>query len=162
MGTSLASPLTTPEQALAFVREHGVVLVSAKGGAPRLTEAIAGEAIKGSWWGHAQGRRIFAILQAVTAADDVLACRLIDGKVTLVHRRLWPALACLADHFLPAQIARVSEEHTPSGRHTSSAVPFPDWVPAEVMAQAADEDQHAALGIFGAWLAPAKLSTGTP
>ena len=82
---------TTPQQALAFVQKHGVVLVSAKGPAPRLTEAIAGEPIKGSWWGHAQGRRIFAILSAVTQADQVLVCRLLDGKLTLVHRRLWPA-----------------------------------------------------------------------
>ena len=31
-------------------REHGIVLVSAKGPAPRLTEAIIGKPIKGSWW----------------------------------------------------------------------------------------------------------------
>lgn len=33
------------------------------GGAPRLTEALAGEPVKGSWWAHPQGRRIFAILE---------------------------------------------------------------------------------------------------
>jgi hypothetical protein len=31
------------DAAMAFVRRHGIVLVSAKGSAPRLTEAIAGE-----------------------------------------------------------------------------------------------------------------------
>ena len=36
---------------MAFVLRHGVVLVSAKGPAPRLTEAIAREAIRGSCWG---------------------------------------------------------------------------------------------------------------
>ena len=46
-------------QALDFVREHGVVLVSASGPAPKLTEAIAGEKIKGSWWGHPKGKQIF-------------------------------------------------------------------------------------------------------
>jgi len=35
----------TATEAIAFVRQHGVVLVSAKGGVPRLTEAIAGEPI---------------------------------------------------------------------------------------------------------------------
>ncbi len=39
----------TAEEAIAFVREHGVVLVSAKGPVPRLVEAIAGETIRGSW-----------------------------------------------------------------------------------------------------------------
>jgi hypothetical protein len=33
----------TAVEALAFVEAHGVVLVSAKGPVPRLTEAIAGE-----------------------------------------------------------------------------------------------------------------------
>ena len=40
---------TTAEEALAFVRRHGVVLASAKGTAPRLTEAIVGEPIKGNY-----------------------------------------------------------------------------------------------------------------
>ena len=52
--------------ALAFVREHGVVLVSARGPVPTLTEHIAGEPIRGSWWGHPEGKRIFAVLQAVS------------------------------------------------------------------------------------------------
>ncbi|MES2016848.1 MAG: hypothetical protein V4484_10145 [Pseudomonadota bacterium] len=142
----------TPEQALAVVREHGVMLVSAKGGAPRLTEAIAGEPIKGSWWGHPQGRRIFAILQAVTGSPDVLVCRLIDGKLTLVHRRLWPQLVSLAARWQPAQIARVSEQHTPSGRHASTEIPFPQWVAPALLEQAKAVDQAAALAVFGAWL----------
>ena len=144
---------TTPAEALDFVREHGVVLVSAKGKAPRLTEAITGEPIKGSWWGHPQGRLIFALLGAVTASDDILACRLIDGKVTLVHRRLWPALASIAGRFKPEQIAKVSEQHTPSGRHASTEIPFPLWVPADVLAQAHAVDGAQALAVFGAWLA---------
>ena len=87
------------QDALAFVRRHGVVLVSAKGRGPNLVEAIAGEVVKGSWWGRADGKHIFAVLSAVTESDEVLVCRLVDGKVTLVHRRLWPALVRLADAF---------------------------------------------------------------
>ena len=105
------------DDALAFVREHGVVLLAAKGPAPRLTEAIIGEPIKGSWWAHPRSHFIFSVLNGVTASDDVLACRLMDGKITLVHRRLWPALVRLAERFHPEHLARVREEHTPSGRH---------------------------------------------
>ena len=94
-------------EALAFVREHGVVLVSAKGKGPNLVEAIAGEPIKGSWWGHSAGKRIFTVLNAVTESDEVLVCRLIDGKITLVHRRLWPALVRLAEAFPPERISQV-------------------------------------------------------
>jgi hypothetical protein len=144
------------EEALAFVREHGVVLASARGAAPRLTEAIAGETIRGSWWGHPQSHRIYAILKAVTEADEVLVCRLIDGKITLVHRRLWPSLVALARRFAPKQLARVREEHTASGRHVSREVPFPQWVPADVAVHARVVDEQEALAIFGACVPVAK------
>ena len=36
----------------AWVREQGIVLQSARGPLPNLAEWIAGEPIRGSWWGH--------------------------------------------------------------------------------------------------------------
>lgn len=129
-------PLVTAEQALAFVRDHGVVLVSAKGGAPRLTEAIVGAPIEGSWWSHPQGKRIFRVLQEVTDSDEVFVCRLIDGKVTLVHVRVLPALVRLADRIPHERIARVREKHTPSGRHVNEETRYPDWVTPELHAAA--------------------------
>ena len=140
---------TTAQEALAFIRENGVVLASAKGAAPRLTEAIVGEPIKGSWWAHAQSHRIWAILEAVTESEEVLVCRLIDGKITLVHRRLWPALVRLAGRFAPEQLAQVRQEHTPSGRHVSREIPFPQWVPPDVAAQAETIGEQEALAAFG-------------
>jgi hypothetical protein len=142
----------TAEEALAFIRQHGVVLASAKGTAPRLTEAIVGENIKGSWWGHPQSHQIYSILGAVTDSDQVLVCRLIDGKITLVHRRLWPSLVRLAKRFAPEQLAQVREEHTRSGRHASRVVPFPQWVPSDVSAQANTIDEQQALSVFRAWV----------
>jgi len=121
----------TVQGAAAFVRRHGVVLVSAKGPAPNLVEAIAGEPIRGSWWGHPKGKLIFSILGEVTDSPDVLVCRLVGGKLTLVHRRLWPALARVAKRVAPGRAARVIQEHTPSGKHVNRAIPFPDWLPAE-------------------------------
>ena len=150
------SKCATATAALAFVREHGVVLASATGPAPKLTEAIIGEPIRGSWWAHAQSRHIYAILREVTESEEVLVCRLVDGKLTLVHRRLWPALVRLAACFTPEQLAQVHEEHTPSGRHTSRVVPFPQWVPPAIMAQAAAIDEAQALAAFAAWLPPPK------
>jgi hypothetical protein len=140
------------EEALAFVRKHGVVLAAAKGTAPRLTDAIVGEVIKGSWWAHPKSHYIYAILGAVTDSDEVLVCRLIDGKITLVHRRCWPYLVRLATRFAPEQLAQVREEHTPSGRHARRLVPFPRWVPAEVSAQADAIDEQQALAMFCAWV----------
>lgn len=149
----IMSKCATASDAMTFVREHGVVLVSAKGPAPRLTEAIIGEAIKGSWWAHPQSRHIYAILQAVTESGQVLVCRLIDGKVTLVHRRLWPALARLADRFAPERLAQVTQEHTASGSHVNREVPFPQWVPPDILELAKAIGEKEALAAFGPWLA---------
>lgn len=142
----------TAAEALAFIEESGVVLVSAKGPVPRLTEVIAGEPIKGSWWGHPKSRRIFAILEVVTDSDEVLVCRLVKGKITLVHRRLWPALVRLAARFPPDRISKVRHEHTASGRHVNKEVPFPNWVPAEVMKQAKSLSEAEAIAALGEWL----------
>jgi hypothetical protein len=61
---------------------------------PSATACIAGEAIPGSWWGHAKGKLIFETLTRIE--DDVAWVKLILGKETLVHRRLWPALVVVA------------------------------------------------------------------
>ena len=140
------------KEAIAFVRKYGVVLSSAKGPVPRLTEAIAGEPMKGSWWAHPKSRQIFRVLQAVTDSDDVLVCRLVNGKITFVHRRLWPALVRVAKQFPSNRIAQLHEEHTESGRHITRDVPFPEWVPADVLEQASRITDAEAFAALGAWL----------
>jgi len=151
-GSPAATGAFAAREALAFVREHGIVLVSAKGKGPNLVEAIAGEPIKGSWWGHPAGKRIFTVLDAVTESDEVLVCRLIDGKITLVHRRLWPALVRLADAFPPERIAQALSEHTPSGRHVSRSVAFADWVPPRVAQEAEALGEDEARTLLAEWL----------
>src|SRR5258705_7730334 len=44
---------------------------------------------------------------------------------TTLFRSLWPALVRVADRFPATRIAKVREEHTPSGHHVSREVPFP-------------------------------------
>ncbi|HYR88414.1 MAG TPA: hypothetical protein VE422_30320 [Terriglobia bacterium] len=124
------------KEALAFVRRHGIVLQAARGPVPSLAEAIAGGPIRGSWWAHPKGRLIYTATQTVCESPEVLVCRLIDGKITYVHRRLWPALAKLASRFQPEQLAQVWDEHTKSGAHVSRNKPFPKWVPAEIWREA--------------------------
>jgi hypothetical protein len=126
----------SPRQAITFVRRHGVVLQAARGPVPSLAEAIAGEPIRGSWWGHPKGRIIFRATQAVCESPEILVCRLIDDKVTYVHRRLWPALVKLAPRFKKAQLAKVWDEHTESGAHATRRIAFPEWVPGEVVTKA--------------------------
>jgi len=126
----------TPQQALAFVEQHGVVLQAARGPVPSFAEFVAGGRIRGSWWGHPKGHEIFRLTETVIDSGEVLVCKLIDGKVTYVHRRLWPALVRLSSRFARAQLAQVRSEHTSTGAHVLKRVAYPKWVPPEVLRQA--------------------------
>lgn len=147
----------TSEQAIAFIEKHGIVLESANGPVPSLAHAIAGGDIKGSWWSHPMGKDIFRMTRAVRASQHVLVCRLVSGKVTFVHERLWPALVRAAGLFRPAQVSQLMEEHTQSGKHLSREIPFPVWVPAKVAARAAELSEEQALHILEA-IVPEVLS----
>jgi hypothetical protein len=144
--------MKTVAQALTFVERHGVVLASAKGPVPRLIEFIAQEPITGNWWRHPRANAIYNVLTQVSEAPDVLVCRLVNGRITLVHRRLWPALARLAGQLPSGQVARVVEEHTPSGRHVSRDVPFAEWVSAATLREAAGLSDAGARAQLGPWL----------
>ena len=127
----------TPKQGLAFVERHGIVLQAARGPVPSLAEEIAGGPIKGSWWGHAKGQQIVRVAEEVSESPDILVCKLVDDKVTFVHRRLWPALVKMASRFPKARLAKTWNEHTATGAHRSGRTAFPEWVPVEVNEEAA-------------------------
>ena len=141
----------TTDEALEFVRTHGIVLESATGPVPSLAGAIAGGPIGGSWWGHARSHEIFLLTRAIRDCPDVLVCRLMGGKITYVHRRLWPALVRVADRFPREHLAKVHEKHTASGRHVNEEVAFPGWVTRELAAKAGELEEESALGEIGAW-----------
>ncbi len=138
----------TPEQAIKFVEQHGIVLESANGPVPSLAQTIVGGVIKGSWWSHPMSKEIFRATRSVRASPQILVCRLISGKVTFVHERLWPALVRTAERFQPGQLSQLIEEHTASGKHISREVPFPIWVPASVAAEAAKLGEKQAISIL--------------
>ena len=143
----------SPKQGLAFVRRHGIVLQAARGPVPSLAEEIAGGPIRGSWWGHPKGHEIFRVADAISESDEVLVCRLVDGKVTYVHRRLWPALVKLAARFRKAQLVKIWDEHTRTGAHRSHTTAFPEWVPSAVLREAEQLPIADAERILSPWLA---------
>ena len=55
----------------------------------------------------------------------------------------------------------MDEEHTPSGKHVTHLTPFPDWVPADVLADAeklSADGAKAALGpLASIVLSPSKI-----
>ena len=83
------------ERVLEEVREHGLLLESD----PALlsvSRLILGRSIKGSWWGHPKGRAIWMVTERLADHPDVMVLKLVAGKVTYVHRRLWPAVYTVA------------------------------------------------------------------
>jgi hypothetical protein len=149
----------TADEAIAFVEKHGVVLASGKGPVPRLAEAIADGPIKGSWWAHPKSHQIFRIFQALDESSDILVCRLVGGKISFVHRRLWPALVRASSHFPAQRLAQTRQEHTAAGHHVNRDTAFPQWVPPEVLSQAQQLGEQEALRALGAWAVAAHSFT---
>ncbi|HZU98173.1 MAG TPA: RNA methyltransferase [Planctomycetota bacterium] len=75
----------TPSQALELVRERRVLPFAS------FVEAVAGEPVKGSWWGHAKGHEIFNLAGHVS--KECVFVRLVGRKETLLHESLYPAFA---------------------------------------------------------------------
>jgi hypothetical protein len=140
----------TPKQANAFVKANGVVLESGRGAVPSLAEAIAGGPIRGSWWAHPKANDIFLCSRAIRKSADVLVCRLAGGKVTYVHRRLWPALVRVAGRFDVDRLAAIQEVHTPSGKHEVHTTAYPDWVSEDVRRAAEELTENEAASLLPA------------
>ena len=140
------------DEALRFLDRHGVILESAQGPVPNLAAEVAGEPLRGNWWSHEKSEQIFLLTRQLRAAKEVLTCRLVNGKITYVHRRLWSALARLSDELAPEQIAAVEEVHTATGKHEVSEVSFLDWAPPEVFAAGRRLSRTEARRLLGASL----------
>jgi hypothetical protein len=76
------------------LERHGLLLKQDKV-LPSVVGLVTGESLKGSWWSHPEARKIFAVMTDLDDDEDVLLTKLIAGKDTLVHRRLWPALVAV-------------------------------------------------------------------
>ena len=81
------------------------LLLEHDGSLPSVTAMVAGGPVKGSWWGHPRGNEIYALLGGLSEHRDVEFAKLVNGKVTLVHRALWPALLGAATSGEPWQTA---------------------------------------------------------
>lgn len=139
----------SPTQAIRYIREHGVILESAQGPVPNLAETAVGQRIRGSWWAHPKRQDIYFLTRAVRDSDDILVCRLMHGKITYVHRRLWPALVRLANHFDKLDLRRIREVHTSRGEHVLYIVSYPRWVPAVVKSFARNMSEEEAISQLG-------------
>ncbi len=76
--------------------EQGLLL-EADAKLPSVTREIVVGPIKGSWWGHRRGQEIYAVSRALHEHGDVLATKLVNAKITFVHRAQWGALWWIAN-----------------------------------------------------------------
>jgi hypothetical protein len=98
---------TTP--LVAFLKEHGLLLQQDKT-LPSVVAIVAGETLSGSWWKHPRAHAIFRCLGELAAHKDVLMSKLVAGKVTFVHRQLWPAILAVAMSREPWQLDGLSDK----------------------------------------------------
>jgi hypothetical protein len=54
------------------LREHGMLLKSARGPLPNVAELVAGEPISGSWWSHDASHAIFDAINRLADSPDVV------------------------------------------------------------------------------------------
>ncbi len=121
-----------------WLGEYGLLLV-ADTRLPSVTGLVTGEPIQGSWWGHPRARAIFAVVEQMEGYAEALRTKLVSGKVTFVHRPLWPALAGAGAARDPWQVKGLSQEE----KRLLQAVEDAGWVRT-------DEPD---------WLAPLDLKT---
>ena len=131
------------------LREYGLLLQQDKT-LPSVAGIIAGEPLSTSWWSHPKGRAIFARMRKLE--DEVLITRLVGGKVTYVHERLWPAFLAIAmsnaswqRDGLPADatnrelqqrlLVAAREVHTESGKHEIEVESWESWTKSSARLQ---------------------------
>jgi len=77
------------------LRDRGL-LMAADRLLPSVVTLVVGQPIRGSWWAHPASHAIFGATLALASHPDAIALPLVSGKLTFVHRRLWPALLGVA------------------------------------------------------------------
>jgi len=97
---------------LIVVLERDGLLLASDTRLPSVATLAAGAPVRGSWWAHPKSHAIFAAIRGLEHHPDTIAVPLVRGKVTFVHRRLWPALLALA----LAGEAWQTQGLTPAGR----------------------------------------------
>ncbi len=90
--------------------ERWGILLESDPALPSVVSLIVGGPVRGSWWGHPLGEAIYQVCDQLADHPDVMITKLVSGKVTFVHRRLWPAIVAIACAGEPWQRRDLSPE----------------------------------------------------
>ncbi|MGI9065393.1 MAG: AlkZ-related protein [Pyrinomonadaceae bacterium] len=75
---------------------------------PSICTLITGAPLRGSWWAHPLAQTIFQVNEKLEDHPDVLITKLISGKITFVHRDLWPEILAIGTARKPWQMESLS------------------------------------------------------
>ena len=95
------------QKTLKELKRFGLLLLS-DARLPSITSLVAGKPIRGSWWGHPKSHEIFRVVCRIADHPDVAITKLISGKITFIHRKLWPALLAVGMSREPWQVNGLS------------------------------------------------------
>lgn len=59
---------------------------------PSISGLVIGPIARGSWWADPKAHEMFRLACELRVHPDALLIKLISGKLTFVHRPLWPAI----------------------------------------------------------------------
>ena len=76
---------------------------------PSVCSLINGGPSKSSWWSHPMAQVIFTVNEELEDHQDVLITKLVTGKVTFVHRSLWPELNAIGTSREDWQMNKLSD-----------------------------------------------------
>ncbi len=126
--------IRTLNDAVELVHTHQVITEVPTQGPVSLVEKVLGGRPNGSWREHAKGRLAYRLGRMLRASPQVLAVRLVEGKVAFVSPSLWP------------EVYRVAME--PSRRRASLAGLSEE---ARALLTAVERDKEVRLGKEGPW-----------
>ena len=100
--------MSTDEKCVfAALKKYGLLLLN-DSALPNLCRLAVGERVRGSWWAHPRAQEIFQVYEALEDHPDVLIMKLISGKVTYIHRTLWPQVVAVGRSREPWQMKDLS------------------------------------------------------
>lgn len=76
---------------------------------PSVCTLITGAPLRGSWWSHPLAQVIFQVNEQLEDHKDVLITKLVSGKVTFVHRQLWPKIIAIGESREAWQMKKLPE-----------------------------------------------------
>src|SRR5262245_31850528 len=73
------------------------------------TSFLAKEPVEGSWWSHPTANEMYRAISEIDEHEDIAVVKLLGGKLTFVHRRLFPALLAVVTERADWQMKSLSD-----------------------------------------------------